>query len=90
MKQFHLLAAASTLAIFHAAPVFAQSAPAQDPAAQQSQTDAAAQAPAAQTGDQFVQEDVVVSATKTDKTLLDTPISVDVVSGARIQQNQIR
>lgn len=82
MKQFHLLAAASTLAMFAASPAFAQAAAPQNPAD--------AQQPAPQDDGAGFQDDIVVSATKTDKTLLDTPISVDVVTGAKIQQNQIR
>ena len=88
MKQFHLLAAASTLALLPAAPAWAQSAA---PAPQaDAQTPANAQAQSQQGADAGFQDDIVVSATKTEKTLLDTPISVDVVTGARIQQNQIR
>ena len=82
MKQFHLLAAASTLAMFAASPAFAQAAAPQNPAD--------AQQPAPQDDGAGFQDDIVVSATKTDKTLLDTPISVDVVTGTKIQQNQIR
>jgi iron complex outermembrane recepter protein len=82
MKQFHLLAAASTLAMFAASPAFAQATAPQ-------KADDTAQ-PAPQDDGAGFQDDIVVSATKTDKTLLDTPISVDVVTGTKIQQNQIR
>ncbi|OYY90656.1 MAG: TonB-dependent receptor [Sphingomonas sp. 28-66-16] len=41
-------------------------------------------------GDQATSDDIVVTATKRETTLLDTPISVSVTSGATIQQAQIR
>ncbi len=76
MKKFELLAA-SALVMFCATPAFAQStAPA--PAAQQD--DEASDADA----------DIVVTASKREKTLLDTPIAVSVTSGKTIQDAQIR
>ena len=84
MKSFSLLAAASTLALIAAAPAYAQeAAPAAAPADTQTP-------PPAEDDQGGFQDDIVVSATKTERTLLDTPIAVDVVTGARIQQNQIR
>lgn len=76
MKKFDLLSA-TAIALFAAMPAFAQTAPAPAPAPQAAEEDQ-------------VIEDVVVTATKRETTLLDTPISVSVTSGATIQEAQIR
>ncbi len=73
------LLAATAVAVFFASPGLAQSTA---PAGPQ---DSAAQDDTAQTGD-----DIVVTATKRETTLLDTPISVAVTSAETIQQAQIR
>ena len=78
MKKFELLAA-SAFALIVASPAMAQSAPATAPA------------PAPQAADQADQnDDIIVTATKREKTLLDTPVAVSVTSGATIEQAQIR
>ena len=80
MKKFNLLAATSLALMssgFLATPAFAQTAPAPTPAPQASE-------------DEPVVDDVVVTATKRETTLLDTPISVSVTTGATIQEAQIR
>ncbi len=76
MKKFELLAA-SALVMFCATPAFAQST---------------APAPAAQQDDEAsdADSDIVVTASKREKTLLDTPIAVTVTSGKTIQDAQIR
>lgn len=81
MKFQHLLAVSTTaIALAAAAPAFAQDStsgtPAQDQTAQQDET--------------TVGDDIVVTATKRETTLLDTPISVAVTSAETIQQAQIR
>lgn len=81
MKKFDLLAATS-IALFAAAPAFAQTAPTPAPAPQTTDAQPAEEEP--------VIDDVVVTATKRETTLLDTPISVSVTSGATIQEAQIR
>ena len=74
MKKFELLAA-SAFALIVASPAMAQTAP----------------APAPQAADQADQnDDIIVTATKREKTLLDTPVAVSVTSGATIEQAQIR
>ena len=74
MKKFELLGA-TALAMFAASPAFAQStAPAANTAAAEDE------APA----------DIIVTASKREKTLQDTPISVAVASKAQIEQSQIR
>ena len=81
MKKVDLLAA-TALTLLVAAPAAAQAAP------QDSQT-----TPPAATDDQAAdngQTDVVVTASKREATLLDTPISVSVTTGDTIQQAQIR
>ncbi len=75
MKKFELLAA-SALAMLVPNLAFAQTAPA--PAPQQPVADDSAS------------DDIVVTATKRETTLLDTPISVSVTTAATIQQAQIR
>ncbi|WP_066652550.1 TonB-dependent receptor [Sphingomonas sp. CCH10-B3] len=74
MTKFDLLAA-TAIAVLATSPAMAQTAPAPAPAAQE---------------DAPVADDVVVTATKRETTLLDTPISVSVTSGATIQEAQIR
>ncbi|MBA3878131.1 MAG: TonB-dependent receptor [Sphingobium sp.] len=74
MTKFDLLAA-TAIAVLATSPAMAQTAPAPAPAAQE-------EAPVA--------DDVVVTATKRETTLLDTPISVSVTTGATIQEAQIR
>ena len=66
-----LLYAGAALAAFAAAPVFAQTAPADAPAAQEQ--DAA-------------DGDIVVTARRRDETLLDVPIAVTAFSAARLEQ----
>ena len=80
MKKFELLAA-SALALLYAGPVLAQAAPAPPPAP--------ARAPQA-AEDATASDDIIVTATKRETTLLDTPIAVSVTSGAAIQQAQVR
>lgn len=78
MKKVNLLAATAFAIVAPAiasTPAFAQSAPAQAPEATQ---------------DEPAVDDVVVTATKRETTLLDTPISVSVTTGATIQEAQIR
>ncbi|MFM9827429.1 MAG: TonB-dependent receptor plug domain-containing protein, partial [Sphingomonas sp.] len=77
MKKVELLAV-SAIALFYAGPACAQTAP-------------AAQAPA-QADDQAddPSQDIVITATKRETTLLDTPIAVSVTTGATIEQAQIR
>jgi iron complex outermembrane recepter protein len=80
MKKVNLLAATAFAIVAPAiasTPAFAQAAPAPAPA-----PDA--------TADEPVVDDVVVTATKRETTLLDTPISVSVTTGATIQEAQIR
>lgn len=82
MKKFELLAA-SALALLYAGPALAQGP----------QTPPAADNPAPTTRvdeTESAGEDIVVTATKRETTLLDTPIAVSVTSGATIQQAQIR
>ena len=76
MKKFELLAA-SALVMFCATPAFAQST---------------APAPAAQQDDEATDADadIIVTASKREKTLLDTPIAVSVTSGKTIEEAQIR
>ncbi len=80
MKKFELLAA-SAIALLYAGPALAQDAPA---------TPAAAQEAAAPADDETEDTDIVVTASKRETTLLDTPIAVSVTTGATIQQAQIR
>ncbi|OYY72256.1 TonB-dependent receptor [Sphingomonas sp. 28-63-12] len=84
MKKFELLAA-SAIAMFAVTPSFAKTAPAPEPAP--AQTDAAAPA---QVADDTDNSDIVVTASKRETTLLDTPIAVSVTSGKTIQEAQIR
>ncbi|MBY0581932.1 MAG: TonB-dependent receptor [Sphingomonas sp.] len=80
MKKFELLAA-SAIVMFASSPAWAQNAPA---------------APAAQTPDQTADDtesagnDIIVTATKRETTLLDTPIAVSVTSADTIKDAQIR
>jgi iron complex outermembrane receptor protein len=75
MKKFDLLSA-TALAMFFANPALAQTAP-------------AAEAP--QADDASVEsEEIIVTASKREQTLQDTPISVAVASKAQIEQSQIR
>ena len=80
MTKFDLLAA-TAIALFATAPAMAQTAPTPAPAP--------APTPAAQ-DDQPTTDDVVVTATKRETTLLDTPISVSVTGGETIKEAQIR
>ena len=83
MKKFELLAA-SALAVLAASPALAQTAsPGAPPVAT---PPAATPAPEAETAG----DDIIVTATKREKTLLDTPVAVSVTSGATIEQAQIR
>jgi iron complex outermembrane recepter protein len=75
MKKFDLLGA-TALAMFFANPALAQTTP-------------AAEAP--QADDASIEsEEIIVTASKREKTLQDTPISVAVASKQQIEQSQIR
>lgn len=76
MKKVELLAA-TALAIFYTSPVWAQTAP-------------ATQAPQEDVAQQDQGEDIIVTASKRETTLLDTPIAVSVTSGETIERAQIR
>lgn len=76
MKKFELLAA-TAIALFAVSPALAQTA------APDAQT-------AAPEADEPTDEDIIVTASKRETTLLDTPIAVSVVSGKTIQDAQIR
>ncbi len=81
MKKVELLAI-SAIALFYAGPAFAQAAPAaQTPAQADDQASDQADDPS---------QDIVITATKRETTLLDTPIAVSVTTGATIEQAQIR
>src|SRR5690606_34174212 len=77
MKKLELLAA-TALTLFLATPVMAQDAPATTPDAQE-----------ADSGLQGSDE-IVVTATKRETTLLDTPIAVSVTNAETIERAQIR
>lgn len=81
MKKAELLAASAALIVF-ATPAFAQDT---TPA---TQTPSTATPPGNQPGEDSA--DIIVTATKREQTLLDTPVAVSVVSGETIQQAQIR
>lgn len=74
MKKFDLLGA-TALAMFFANPALAQTAPAEAPQAEDADIDS---------------EEIIVTASKREQTLQDTPISVAVASKAQIEQSQIR
>lgn len=76
MTKIDLLAA-TAIAMLGATPAMAQTAPAPAPAPVAEEEPSPA-------------DDVVVTATKRETTLLDTPISVSVTTGATIQEAQIR
>ncbi|MES2989535.1 MAG: TonB-dependent receptor [Pseudomonadota bacterium] len=76
MKKLELLAA-TALTLFLATPAIAQDAPA---ATQDTEAQSAVQG----------SDEIVVTATKRETTLLDTPIAVSVTSGETIQRAQIR
>ena len=77
MKKFELLAASAIVLCF-AAPAVAQNAPAPP-------------APSLQSADNDdASDDIIVTASKRETTLLDTAIAVSVVSGKTIQEAQIR
>ncbi|OQW72605.1 MAG: TonB-dependent receptor [Proteobacteria bacterium ST_bin13] len=82
MKKFELLAA-SAIAMLAVTPAYAKNAP--TPANAPVQADAPAQE-----ADDTQDSDIVVTASKREATLLDTPIAVSVVSGSTIQEAQIR
>ncbi|OYY79184.1 MAG: TonB-dependent receptor [Sphingomonas sp. 28-62-20] len=82
MKKFELLAA-SAIAMLAVTPAYAKNAPTPANAPVQ------AEAPA-QEADDTEDSDIVVTASKREATLLDTPIAVSVVSGSTIQEAQIR
>ena len=75
MKKFELFAA-SAIAVVLALPAAAQDAAPQP-------------APSAQSGNSQ-EPDIIVTATKREQTLLDTPVAVSVTSAQTIQQAQIR
>ncbi len=75
MKKFDLLGA-TAIALLIASPAFAQTAPAQaEPQAEDESTES---------------EEIIVTASKREQTLQDTPISVAVASRQQIEQSQIR
>ncbi len=75
MKKFDLLGA-TAIALLIASPAFSQTAPAQaEPQAEDESTES---------------EEIIVTASKREQTLQDTPISVAVASRAQIEQSQIR
>lgn len=75
MKKFDLLGA-TAIALLIASPAFGQTAPAQaEPQAEDESTES---------------EEIIVTASKREQTLQDTPISVAVASRAQIEQSQIR
>ena len=80
VKKSRLLAASAML-LLSATPAFAQDA---TPA---TQTPPTATPPGNEPGEN---EDIIVTATKREATLLDTPVAVSVTSGETIQQAQIR
>ncbi|WP_404369839.1 TonB-dependent receptor [Sphingomonas sp. MMS24-J45] len=80
MKKFELLAA-SAVVLLAATPGYAQTTPAA--------TTPAPQTAPADAGDN-TESDIIVTATKREQTLLDTPVAVSVTSGATIEQAQIR
>jgi outer membrane receptor protein involved in Fe transport len=77
MKKLDLLGA-TALALFVSTPAFAQTAPA-EPQAEPQADDADIEA-----------EEIIVTASKREQTLQDTPISVAVASKQQIEQSQIR
>ena len=83
MTKFELLAA-SAIALISATPAFAQTSGATTIPAQESTP--------ATPDDSFIsgEPDIIVTATKREQTLLDTPVAVSVVSAASIEQAQIR
>lgn len=75
MKKFDLLGA-TAIALLIASPAFGQTAPAQaEPQAEDEATES---------------EEIIVTASKREQTLQDTPISVSVTTGEAIQQSQVR
>lgn len=86
MKKFELLAA-SAVVLLAATPAFAQTTGATTAPAQQTKPATPAEATAPDNGDNT---DIIVTATKREQTLLDTPVAVSVTSGATIEQAQIR
>lgn len=75
MKKFDLLGA-TAIALLIASPAFGQTAPTQvEPQAEDESTES---------------EEIIVTASKREQTLQDTPISVAVASKAQIEQSQIR
>ena len=83
MKKFNLLAA-SAIALVGTAPAFAQTTGATTIPAQQNTPATPAESTSAD------EPDIIVTATKREQTLLDTPVAVSVTSGATIEQAQIR
>lgn len=77
MKRFDLLGA-TAIALLMTTPAFGQTAPADAQAAPQAD-DASAEG-----------EEIIVTASKREATLQDTPIAVSVTSGVAIQQAQVR
>ena len=85
MKKFELLAA-SAFVLLYALPAAAQQTTAATPPPPSVGTAGAEQTTTpSDTGD-----DIIVTATKRERTLLDTPVAVSVTSGATIEQAQIR
>jgi len=85
MKKFELFAA-SAIALIAAMPAAAQTAPT-TPAATPA---AAPQDDTASTDNTAQDNDIVISATKREQTLQDTPISVAVTTAATIERAQVR
>ena len=75
MKKLNLLGA-TAIALLVTSPAFGQTAPAQaEPQAEDESAES---------------EEIIVTASKREQTLQDTPISVSVTTGEAIQQSQVR
>ncbi len=85
MKKYELLAA-SAIAMLYAVPSFAQTGVTTAPPVPQDRP----AAPLVQADTTSNNDDIIVTATKRERTLLDTPVAVSVTSGATIEQAQIR
>ncbi|MGJ3649661.1 TonB-dependent receptor [Sphingomonas sp. GlSt437] len=83
MKKFDLLAA-SAIALLAASPAYAKTDTTPAPADQGGAADPQANGSGAEQGD------IIVTATKREQTLQDTPISVAVTSAATVERAQIR
>ena len=88
MTKYELLAA-SAITLLAATPSFAQTGVTTTPPAATATQDTPA-APLTDADTSNNNDDIIVTATKREKTLLDTPVAVSVTSGATIEQAQIR